>query len=57
VWSWGEGQVAMGIGEDARRLVGHGWEEEVGQEERAPLDGGPRNQELCHPWRVAAGKG
>jgi hypothetical protein len=30
---------------------------EVGQEERAPSDGGSRNLELCHPWRVAAGKG
>jgi hypothetical protein len=49
--------VEVEIGEDAIRLVGHGWGEEVGQEEHAPLGGGPRNLELCHPWRVVAGKG
>jgi hypothetical protein len=57
VWSSRFGQVGVEIGEDAVHLVGHGWGEEVGREEHAPLGGGPRSLELCHPWRVAAEKG
>jgi hypothetical protein len=47
-------QVGVEIGGDAECLAGHGWEEEVGQGEHAPLVGGPWSLELGLPWRVVA---